>query len=223
MSEQEQFEAWWNGDRPTDFTEYGASQWTKAHAYSAWLARASRPRASGDAPEACPVAWTIMGNGRIVGDTDVWTSRDDAEECCAVYKAAAPSFTEEYRVVPLYAQPASATAEGGGEEIVAHTPLPRGLVLWQHETGRTMVMPEAKDPCFGWRRVTQPATPASAAWREGAVEKVVEAAKALAPFLPDAGASTSERWILWERGVDLAKQLRALLAAEAAERGEKEA
>jgi len=42
---------------------------------------------------------------------------------------------------------------------------------------------------------------------------VVEAAKALAPFLPDAGASTSERWILWERGVELAKQLRALLAA----------
>ena len=47
MSEQEQFEAWWNGDRPTDFTEYGASQWTKAHAYSAWLARASRPREAG--------------------------------------------------------------------------------------------------------------------------------------------------------------------------------
>ena len=97
------------------------------------------------APEACPVCYSTHRRVRnVVGEA---THGVDAGEEC---------YDEWHH------EPASATAEGGGEEIVAHTPLPRGLVLWQHETGRTMVMPEAKDPCFGWRRVTMPATPASA-------------------------------------------------------------
>lgn len=47
-------------------------------------------------------------------------------------------------------------------------------------------------------------------------ERIEAAARALAPYLPDAGASNYEQWILWSSGVCAAKRLRSALASQEA-------
>ena len=126
------------------------------------------------APEACPVAekplaWTAFSESSSW--TGVWCkTREGAQERVDEFKRRWPK-TGPYRVVPLYATPASATAEGGVE-------------LWAQGGGRYLDGTNTMcAPIKPHSHVAYPATPApgAAAPTEAEVE---ECAKEILGVLP---------------------------------------
>ena len=230
MSEQEQFEAWWNGDRPTDFTEYGASQWTKAHAYSAWLARASRPREAGSGAVALRDALIRLDKAAEwfdnAGATAVHGGPDHDEGCrpCEAIIDLRLARRSALGVLhPAPTPPASATA--GGDAKAANTGAVTRAVgglldawdLSDEDSVVEKVRPHMKAIHRLIERDEFYATPTSAAGREG-----------VARFIEECDERHNHRCACYamsmeNRRCDEAKSIaaiRALLAAEAEGGGE---
>lgn len=208
-------------------------------------ARASRPREAAVAPEACPVAWQVVSahDGYSWGVFD--RSNGGEQEATEVAKRG------PYRVIPLYAQPPRATAEGGGEAKAANTNAVARAVgglldawdLSDEDSVVEKVRPHMKAIHRLIERDEFYATPASAAGREGAhgpgkclSVDAIEFDRTVASREQD----ERERWIREDERAKclhaakhspackgckrvMANAIRALLAAEAAERGEEEA
>ena len=128
------------------------------------------------APEACPVAWQVVSthDGYSWG---VFDRSNGGEQKAAQFARRGP-----HRVVPLCAQPASASAEGGSlvdaVERVLLTAEPvterQGdedvVVGYRHKTGAIHALLTAVRERGSSVSMPRPATPASAAGREGAVK-----------------------------------------------------
>lgn len=179
------------------------------------------------APEACPVAekplaWTAFSESSSW--TGVWCkTREGAQERVDEFKRRWPK-TGPYRVVPLYAHPASATAEGGDPWQDLRDDVLHNVDGYDNDT---------VNHYLGVIDYHSPATPASAAGRErareGARQAFYEAALALAEVIddhccePESRSAAKASATCGEREFAFKEAHNALLAAEAAELGEKEA